>query len=127
MSKNEKWGIAHIHSTMNNTIITITDITGSETISKCSGGMVVNSDSKQSSPYAAMKAAEKASRDAKEKGITALKVKIRGPGGHLSRRPGPGSQAAIRAITRTGMRVGKIEDVTPVPHDGTRPPKNKKG
>ena len=122
-----KWGVAHVYASFNNVLITITDITGSETISKCTGGMVVRQDKDQSSPYAAMEAAKKAVEDAKEKGITKLHVKVRAPGGSKSRSPGPGSQAAIRAFARSGVRIGTIEDVTPIPHDTTKPKGGRRG
>ncbi|MFW6196621.1 MAG: 30S ribosomal protein S11 [Thermoplasmatota archaeon] len=122
-----KWGVANVYASYNNVIITITDITGAETISKCTGGMVVRQDKDQSSPYAAMEAAKKAVEDAKEKGITKLHVKVRAPGGSKSRSPGPGSQAAIRAFARSGVRIGNIEDVTPIPHDTTKPKGGRRG
>ena len=122
-----KWGIANIYASFNNIIITITDVTGAETLAKCSGGMVVKSARDESSPYAAMKAAEKASEIAMEKGITNLHVLVRAPGGNRSATPGPGAQAAIRALARAGMKIGRIEDVTPIPHDGTKKPGGKRG
>ncbi len=115
-----KWGIAHIHASFNNIIITITDLTGAETITRCSGGMVVKSAKDEASPYAAMKAAEKAAENAREKGIDSIHIRIRAPGGNKSLSPGPGAQAAIRALARAGIRIGRIEDVTPIPHDGTK-------
>lgn len=116
-----KWGIVHIYSSYNNTIIHITDITGAETISKTSGGMVVKAHRLESSPTAAMTAAKRAAEGAKEKGITGIHVRIRAPGGHNGpNNPGPGAQAAIRALSRVGLRIGVIEDVTAVPHDGCR-------
>ncbi len=122
-----KWGIAHVYASYNNVLITITDITGSETIAKATGGMVVRQDKDQASPYAAMEAAKKAIDEAKEKGITNIHVKVRAPGGSKSHSPGPGSQAAIRAFARAGIRIGTIEDVTPVPHDTTRPKGGRRG
>ncbi|MBN3037542.1 MAG: 30S ribosomal protein S11 [Candidatus Diapherotrites archaeon] len=124
---NSKWGIANIYASSNNTIITITDITGSETLGKCSGGMVVTQGSKQSSPYAAMAAAQKAAEEAMGKGITHVHVQVRAPGGSASRHPGPGAQAAIVALTRAGLSIGRIQDVTPVPHDGTKAKGGKRG
>jgi small subunit ribosomal protein S11 len=116
-----RWGIAHIYASYNNTIIHITDITGTETLATASGGMVVKSDRMESSPTAAMTAAKKAAEIALEKGINAIHVKIRAPGGHNGpNNPGPGAQAAVRALSRMGLRIGIIEDVTPVPHDGCR-------
>lgn len=122
-----KWGIAHVYASYNNVLITITDITGSETIAKATGGMVVRQDKDQASPYAAMEAAKKAIDEAKERGITNIHVKVRAPGGSKSHSPGPGSQAAIRAFARAGIRIGTIEDVTPVPHDTTRPKGGRRG
>jgi len=115
-----KWAVAHIYASFNNIIITLTDMTGAETITKCSGGMVVKAAKDESSPYAAMRAAEKIAEMAKEKGIDSVHVKVRAPGGNRSKSPGPGAQAAIRALARAGLRIGRIEDVTPIPHDGTK-------
>ncbi|MDI6858860.1 MAG: 30S ribosomal protein S11 [Methanocellales archaeon] len=117
-----KWGIAHIYASFNNTIVTITDLTGAETIAKSSGGMVVKADRDESSPYAAMQVAMRAAEQAKEKGIVGVHVRVRAPGGNKQRSPGPGAQAAIRALARAELRIGRIEDVTPIPHDGTRAP-----
>jgi small subunit ribosomal protein S11 len=124
---NGKWGIAHIYASFNNIIITVTDLTGAETITKCTGGMVVKAAKDESSPYAAMKAAERVAEAAREKGIDSMHVKVRAPGGHKSKSPGPGAQAAIRALARAGVKIGRIEDVTPVPHDGTRKKGGRRG
>ncbi len=123
----EKWGIAHIYTSFNNTIITITDLTGAETIAKSSGGMVVKADRDESSPYAAMQLAMNVAEQAKGKGIIGVHVRVRGPGGNKQRSPGSGAQAAIRALARAGLQIGRIEDVTPVPHDGTRASGGKRG
>ncbi|MEM4756399.1 MAG: 30S ribosomal protein S11 [Candidatus Woesearchaeota archaeon] len=123
-----RWGIAYIYSSYNNTIIHITDITGSETIGVSSGGQVVKSDRLESSPTAAMSAAKKVGEIALEKGITGLHVKIRAPGGHNGpMNPGPGAQAAIRTLSRMGFRIGIIEEVTPIPHDGCRKKGGRRG
>jgi len=122
-----KWGVAHIYSSVNNTIIHITDITGAETIARCSGGMVTKRDKDKGSAFPAMQAARKVAGDALAKGITGVHLKIRAPGGHKKRMPGQGAQPAIRALVRAGLRIGKIEDVTPVPHDTTRKPGGKRG
>ncbi|MCD4740412.1 30S ribosomal protein S11 [archaeon] len=125
--KKYNWGIAHIFASSNNTIITITDLTGAETIAKCSGGMVMDTDSKQASPYAAMAAAQRVAEEAVNKGITGVHIRIRAPGGIKSKQPGAGAQATIRALTRAGLDIGKIEDVTPIPHDGTKSKGGKRG
>ncbi|HUV25405.1 MAG TPA: 30S ribosomal protein S11 [Methanomassiliicoccales archaeon] len=122
-----KWGIAHLYASYNNIIITLTDITGAETITKCSGGMVVKAAKDESSPYAAMRAAERVAEIAKEKGINSIHVRVRAPGGNKSSSPGPGAQAAIRALARAGLRIGRIEDVTPIPHDGTKKKGGRRG
>ena len=127
MAKDENWGIANIYSSFNNTIITVTDITGAETISQWSGGRVVRADRQQASPFAAMAAATRIADDAKEKGFVGLHIKVRAPGGNGPRSPGPGAQATIRALSRAGIKIGKIEDITPIPHDGTGRPGGKRG
>lgn len=125
---NVRWGIAHIYASYNNTIIHITDITGTETIAKASGGMMVKSDRMESSPTAAMMAAKKAAEIAIEKGINHIHVRIKAPGGHNGpSNPGPGAQATIRALSRRGLKIGMIEDVTPVPHDGCRKKGGRRG
>ena len=115
------WGVAHIKSSFNNTIITITDITGAETIAKSSGGMVVKAARDESSPYTAMQIASQLADTLKSKGVEGIHFKVRAPGGNKQQSPGPGAQAAIKAFARAGIRIGRIEDVTPMPHDGTRP------
>ena len=122
--RDEKWGVAHVYASFNNTIITVTDVTGAETIVKSSGGTVVKQNRDEASPYAAMQMAEAVADDIQEAGITGLHVRVRGPGGNLNKSPGPGAQATIRALARAGLEIGRIEDVTPIPHDGTRAPKN---
>ena len=123
----EKWGIAHIYSSYNNTIIHITDLTGAETVSLSSGGQHVTADRYESSPFAAMKAANSVVAAAQTKGFTALHIKVRAVGGVGSRVPGPGAQAAIRALARGGFKIGRIDDVTPIPHDTTRKKGGKRG
>ena len=123
----DKWGIAHIYSSYNNTIIHITDLTGGETVSISSGGCHVNADRYESSPFAAMKAANVVVESAKSKGFTSLHIRVRAVGGVGSRVPGPGAQAAIRALARGGFKIGKIDDVTPIPHDTTRKKGGKRG
>ena len=123
----DRWGIAHIFSTKNNTIITITDITGAETLAKCSGGIVVDADRKEGSAHAAMLAAKKAAEQAVSKGVTGVHIRVRAAGGHNSKIPGQGAQATIRALARSGLRIGSIEDVTPIPHDTTRKPGGRRG
>ena len=118
--RDSKYGIAHIFSSYNDTIVHITDISGAETFSRKSGGMFVKADRNESSPYAAMKAANAAAQEAQSKGIYQLYVRYRAPGGHKNRTPGPGTQAALRALKRSGMRILRLEDVTPLPHNGCR-------
>jgi small subunit ribosomal protein S11 len=120
-------GIAHIYSSFNNIIITITDSTGAETITKCSGGMVTKSAKDEGSPYAAMKVAQNAAEAAIEKGFDSVNIKIRGKGGKKGGTPGRGAQTAIRSLVRAGLKIGTIEDVTPHPHDGTKPKGGKRG
>ena len=122
-----RWGIAHIFASYNNVIITVTDLTGAETVTKVSGGMVVKADKDQASPNAAMRAAERVAEIARDKGIDGVHVRIRAPGGNKSHSPGPGAQAAIRSLARAGLRIGRIEDVTPVPHDGTKKKGGRRG
>jgi small subunit ribosomal protein S11 len=123
-----RWGVCHIYSSYNNTMIHITDITGKETISLGSGGQVTKSHRMEASPTAAMAASKKAAEIALEKGITAIHVKIKAPGGpNGPNSPGPGAQAAIRSLSRMGLRIGIIEDVTPIPHDTCRKKGGKRG
>ena len=120
-------GIAHVFASFNNIIITITDMTGAETIARCSGGMVTKSAKDEGSPYTAMKVAQVVAEGALEKGITKVNVKVRGQGGNKTGTPGRGAQAAIRALVRAGLKIGKIEDVTPIPHDGCRKKGGRRG
>ena len=122
-----RWAVCNIYASFNNILMTVTDLTGAETIAKCTGGMVVRAAKDEGSPYAAMKAAERLADQIREKGVDSLHVKVRAPGGHKSKSPGPGAQAAIRALARAGMRIGRIEDVTPLPHDGTRKKGGRRG
>ncbi|KAL0478668.1 ribosomal protein S14 [Acrasis kona] len=114
------FGVAHIYASFNNTFVHVTDLSNQETIVKVTGGMKVKADRDESSPYAAMLAAQDVVAKCKELGISALHIKLRATGGTLSRTPGPGAQSALRALARGGIRIGRIEDVTPIPHDSTR-------
>ena len=125
--KTSRWGVVHIYSSYNNTIVHITDISGAETNARTSGGMFVKADRMESSTYAAMRAAGAAARTAKDKGINSIHIKVRAPGGSRPRTPGAGAQAAIRALAREGFRIGRIEECTPIPHDGTRRPGGRRG
>uniref|UniRef100_A0A8D0DUC0 Small ribosomal subunit protein uS11 n=4 Tax=Sauria TaxID=32561 RepID=A0A8D0DUC0_SALMN len=91
-----------------------------ETICRVTGGMKVKADRDESSPYAAMLAAQDVAQRCKELGITALHIKLRATGGNRTKTPGPGAQSALRALARSGMKIGRIEDVTPIPSDSTR-------
>jgi small subunit ribosomal protein S11 len=123
----DKWGIAHIYSSYNNTIIHMTDLTGAETVAISSGGVHVNADRYESSPFAAMKAANAVVDAARTKLFTGFHIRVRAVGGVGSRVPGPGAQAAIRALARGGFKIGRIDDVTPIPHDTTRKKGGKRG
>merc|ERR1712124_1388 len=114
------FGVAHIYASYNDTFVHITDLTGRETMVRVTGGMKVKADRDESSPYAAMLAAQDVAVRCKELGIGALHIKIRGTGGQRSKTPGPGGQSALRALARAGMKIGRIEDVTPIPTDCTR-------
>lgn len=122
-----QWGIANIYSSENNTIIHITDMTGAETIARFSGGMVTNRDKDKGMPFPAMNAARKAAAEALSKGLAGVHLRIRAPGGHKKKMPGQGVQPAIRSLVRSGLRIGRIEDVTPIPHDTTRKPGGRRG
>ena len=127
MDSKERWAIAHIYSSFNNTIIHMTDLTGGETIALASGGMFVKADRLKPSPYAAMKAAQHVADVTRDRGFTSIHIKVRAPGGSGSKTPGPGAQAAIRALARRNFMIGRIEETTPIPHDGTRKPGGRRG
>jgi len=123
----ETRGIVHIFATHNNTMMLLTDLTGAETIAKATGGMETKAQHKEGSPYVAMKLAENIANAAREKGIREVYVKVRGRGGNKSPSAGTGAEAAIRSITRNGLRIVSIENVTPMPHDGCRKQKKFRG
>jgi len=114
------FGVAHIYASFNDTFVHVTDLSGRETISRVTGGMKVKADRDESSPYAAMLAAQDVAARCKQLGINSLHVKLRATGGNRTKTPGPGAQSALRALARAGMKIGRIEDVTPVPTDSTR-------
>ena len=122
-----KWAVAHVYSSKNDTIITVTDLSGAETIAKASGGMIVKADREEGKPYAAMQAAAKVANEVKNRGITGLHIRIRAPGGNGAKTPGAGAQAVVRSLARMGLRIGKIEDVTPTPTDTTKRPGGRRG
>jgi small subunit ribosomal protein S11 len=125
--KKELWGIANIFASINNTIVHITDITGSETFALQSGGMVTDKDRDKGKPFSAMRTAKRAAEKAKEAGLTGLHIRIRAPGGNKTKIPGQGAQPAIRALAREGLKIGSIEDVTPVSHDTIRAKGGRRG
>jgi small subunit ribosomal protein S11 len=126
--RKQRWGVAHIYSSYNNTLIHVTDVTGAETLSFVSGGRVVRQGRQEGSTNAAMMAAKVIAEELKNKGINGLHIRIRAPGGHNGpMNPGKGAQAALRALSREGIRIGTIEDVTPKPHDGCKKKGGKKG
>merc|ERR1711976_81765 len=114
------FGVAHVYASFNDTFIHVTDLSGKETMVRVTGGMKVKADRDGSSPYAAMLAAQDVAARARELGITALHIKLRAMGGTRTKSPGPGAQQALRALARAGMKIGRIEDCTPVPSDSTR-------
>lgn len=105
----------------------VTDLSGRETIARITGGMKVKADRDESSPYAAMIAAQDVAARCKQVGVNTLHVKLRATGGNRTKTPGPGAQAALRALARAGMKIGRIEDVTPIPTDSTRRKGSKRG
>jgi small subunit ribosomal protein S11 len=110
-------GIAHVHASFNNTIITITDRQGN-TLSWATSGGCGFRGSRKSTPFAAQVAAEKAGTAAQEFGLKNVEVRVCGPG--------PGRESAVRALNAAGLKVTSIEDVTPIPHNGCRPPKKRR-
>jgi small subunit ribosomal protein S11 len=116
--KNVSTGVVHIKSSFNNTIVTITDAQGN-VISWASSGAVGFKGSRKSTPYAAQQAAERAANAAMEHGLRRVEVQVKGPGS--------GRDTAVRSIQNTGIEVTSIKDVTPVPHNGCRPPKRRRG
>ena len=121
------FGVAHIYASFNDTFVHVTDLSGKETIVKITGGMKVKADRDESSPYAAMLAAQDVADKCLERGITALHVKLRATGGNGTKTPGPGAQSALRALARKGVRIGRVEDVTPIPTDSTRAKGGRRG
>jgi small subunit ribosomal protein S11 len=117
VKKNVGAGVAHIKSTFNNTIVTITDVNGN-VISWASSGSRGFKGSRKSTPFAAQLAAEEAARRAMEHGMRSIAVFVKGPGS--------GRESALRALTQTGFKVTLIRDVTPIPHNGCRPPKRRR-
>jgi len=115
--KNIAQGVAHVQSTFNNTIVTITDVKG-ETISWASAGGVGYKGTRKGTPFAAQLAAERAARRAMEHGLKKVDVYVKGPGS--------GRETAIRALQAVGLEVSLIKDVTPIPHNGCRPPKRRR-
>jgi small subunit ribosomal protein S11 len=109
--------VAHIHASFNNTIITITDRQGNALAWATAGGCGFKG-SRKSTPFAAQVAAEKAGTTAKDYGVKTLEVRVKGPG--------PGRESAVRALNAVGFRISQIEDVTPIPHNGCRPPKRRR-
>ena len=117
VKKNIQTGVAHMQSTFNNTIITITDV-GGNAVSWASAGQQGFKGSRKSTPYAAQMAAEECAKKAQEHGVRTLGVYVKGPGA--------GRESALRALQAAGMRITMIRDVTPIPHNGCRPPKRRR-
>ena len=121
------FGVAHVMSTWNDTFIHVTDLTGRETYCRVTGGMMVSNDREEASPYAAMMAAQDVAVKLAEIGVNAIHIKLRARGGTGNKTMGPGGQSAIRALARSGLRIGRIEDVTPLPSDSTRKDGGRRG
>ena len=117
VKKNIRAGIAHVNSTFNNTIVTITDVQGN-VISWSTSGLMGFKGSRKSTPYASQMAAEDAGRKAQEHGMVELTVKVRGPGS--------GRESALRALQSIGFTIQSITDITPIPHNGCRPRKRRR-
>ena len=117
ITKNIDKGCVHIHASFNNTIVTVTDEQGNA-IAACSAGALKFRGSRKSTPYAAQMAAEEAARRAMEHGLRSVKVFVKGPGS--------GRESAIRAMEVVGLQVTEINDVSPIPHNGCRPPKRRR-
>lgn len=117
VKKNVVEGIAHVHASFNNTIVTITDRQGNALSWSTSGGQGFKG-SRKSTPFAAQIAAEAAGKAAQEYGVKNLEVRIKGPG--------PGRESAVRALNAVGFKITSISDITPVPHNGCRPPKKRR-
>ena len=117
VKKNVAEGIAHVHASFNNTIVTITDRQGNA-LAWATSGNAGFKGSRKSTPFAAQVAAERAGRAAVECGVKNLEVRIKGPG--------PGRESSVRALNALGLRIASIQDVTPVPHNGCRPPKRRR-
>ena len=117
VKKNIPLGMAHIHTTFNNTIVTITD-QGGNAIAWSSAGALGFKGSRKSTPYAAQMSADAAAKAAMDHGVIKVEVSVKGPG--------PGREAAIRSIQAAGLEITAIRDVTPVPHNGCRPPKRRR-
>ena len=117
VKKNVQTGIAHIQSTFNNTVITITDV-GGDTLAWASSGQQGFKGSRKSTPFASQMAAEDCAKKAMEHGVRTLGVYVKGPGA--------GRESALRALQAAGMRITMIRDVTPIPHNGCRPPKRRR-
>ena len=117
VKKNVAEGIAHVHASFNNTIIMITDRQGNA-LSWATSGSSGFKGSRKSTPFAAQVAAEQAGRTAQDRGVKNLEVRIKGPG--------PGRESAVRALNAVGFKITSISDVTPIPHNGCRPPKKRR-
>ncbi|CAF1690533.1 unnamed protein product, partial [Adineta ricciae] len=102
------FGVAHIYASFNDTFVHVTDLSGKETIARVTGGMKVKADRDEASPYAAMLAAQDVAERCRGLGITALHVRLRATGGNKTKSPGPGAQSALRALARSGLKIGRI-------------------
>ncbi len=126
--KSEFVAVVHVHASKNNTIVTVTDLSGAETLGRASGGMVAKTGREEKSPFAGGQIAKRLATVLKENGVSKVDVMLRGKGGHRGQNsPGRAASAVIKILARSGIRIRRIEDVTPIPHGGSKPPGGKRG
>ena len=126
--KSEFIAVVHVHASKNNTIVTATDLSGAETLARFAGGTVAKSGREEKTPFAGGQLARKIASELKDKGVTKVDVMLRGKGGHRGQKsPGRAASAVIKMLARSGIRIRRIEDVTPIPHGGCKAPGGKRG
>jgi small subunit ribosomal protein S11 len=126
--KSESIALVNVQAAKNNTIVTVTDLSGAETLVSASGGQVARTGREEKSPFAGGQLAKKVASVLKERGFRKVDVLLRGKGGHRGQKsPGRAASAVIKMLARSGIKIRKIEDVTPIPHGGCKPPGGKRG